>query len=307
MKKMWTFLALAGVLLTGIGASYGAVIGGPEVYPATGHVYYLLDAASWTDSEAQAIALDGHLATINDQDEQNWVFTTFFSDERNLWIGLNDAAEEGTFLWANGEPVTFTNWWVGEPNNLQGEDYVHMDGQNPARLGRWNDLHDWGRVGWTTPYGIVELVPEPATFLIDIKPGSLPNSINLKSKGVLPVAVLGSEDLDVSLIDPDTLTLEGVAPRVSGKSGHFWSLEDVNGDSILDLMLHFDLQGLTIDPESTELTLEGLLTDGTAFEGSDSIRIVPPMGAEVIPEPATLALLAIGGLALIRQRKTKNT
>ncbi len=147
-----------------------------------------------------------------------------------------------------------------------------------------------------------QFISESATFLIDIKPGSLPNSINLKSRGVLPVAVLGSEDLDVSLIDPDTLTLEGVAPRVSGKSGHFWSLEDVNGDSILDLMLHFDLQGLTIDPESTELTLEGLLTDGTAFEGSDSIRIVPPMGGEVIPEPATLALLILGGLAVVRKR-----
>ncbi len=118
------------------------------------------------------------------------------------------------------------------------------------------------------------------------------------------MAVLGSEDLDVSLIDPDTLTLEGVAPRVSGNSGHFWSLEDVNGDSILDLMLHFDLQGLAIDPESTELTLEGLLTDGTAFEGSDSIRIVPPMGGEVIPEPATLSLLILGGLAVIRRRRS---
>ncbi len=148
-----------------------------------------------------------------------------------------------------------------------------------------------------------QFISESATWLIDIKPGSLPNSINLKSRGVLPVAVLGSEELDVSLIDPDTLTLEGVAPRVSGKSGHFWSLKDVNGDSILDLMLHFDLQGLTIDPESTELTLEGLLTDGTAFEGSDSIRIVPPMDGEVIPEPATMSLLVLGGVVMLRRRR----
>jgi hypothetical protein len=47
---------------------------------------------------------------------------------------------------------------------------------------------------------------------IDIKPGSCPNPLNLKSKGVLPVAILGSEDLDVSTIDVDTIRLEGVAP-----------------------------------------------------------------------------------------------
>ena len=122
----------------------------------------------------------------------------------------------------------------------------------------------------------IENIPGPTTLLIDIRPGSLVNPVNLKSRGVLPVAVLGSEELDVSLIDPDTVTLEGVAPRVSGNSTHFWSLQDVNGDSVLDLMLHFNLQELTIDPESVELTLEGLLTDGTAFKGSASIRIVPP-------------------------------
>lgn len=53
---------------------------------------------------------------------------------------------------------------------------------------------------------------------VDIKPGSCPNPLNLKSKGVLPVAVLGTEEFDVTTIDPLSILLsreeveEGVAP-----------------------------------------------------------------------------------------------
>jgi len=49
---------------------------------------------------------------------------------------------------------------------------------------------------------------------VDIKPGSCPNPLNPKSGGVLPVAVLGSEDFDVTTIDPCTIAL-----NYEGKSG----------------------------------------------------------------------------------------
>ena len=47
---------------------------------------------------------------------------------------------------------------------------------------------------------------------MDIKPGSCKNPFNVKSRGVLPVVLLGSEDLDVSDIDINSLRLMGVAP-----------------------------------------------------------------------------------------------
>lgn len=43
--------------------------------------------------------------------------------------------------------------------------------------------------------------------LIDIKPGSFPNSINLGSNGVVPVAIFGSVTFDVKQIDPNTIKL----------------------------------------------------------------------------------------------------
>src|SRR6185436_414122 len=77
------------------------------VNPNNGHTYVLLNNTNWTDSESQAVAMGGHLATIRNQAEQDWVFQTFSSYggvQRYLWIGLNDAAAEGFFRWASDEP-----------------------------------------------------------------------------------------------------------------------------------------------------------------------------------------------------------
>jgi len=104
---------------------------------------------------------------------------------------------------------------------------------------------------------------------IDIKPGSDPNSINLKSKGVVPVAVLTTDLFDAATVDPDTVQLEGV-------DAVKWTMDDVDGDGDLDLLLHFSTQELAVvlDAFSTEATLTGETNDGEAFSGMDSVRIV---------------------------------
>ena len=50
--------------------------------------------------------------------------------------------------------------------------------------------------------GIFTTIEELTVVLINIKPGSYPNSLNVKSKGVLPVAILGTAVFDVMTIDP---------------------------------------------------------------------------------------------------------
>jgi hypothetical protein len=55
---------------------------------------------------------------------------------------------------------------------------------------------------------------------VDIKPQSCPNPINSKSQGVLPVAILGTADFDVTQVDPSSVRIEGVAPMR-------WNYEDV--------------------------------------------------------------------------------
>jgi hypothetical protein len=58
------------------------VVAGPVINPDNGHAYFLLAPNSWTRSETQAVALGGHLATINDQAEQDWVVAEFSGVDR---------------------------------------------------------------------------------------------------------------------------------------------------------------------------------------------------------------------------------
>ena len=124
--------------------THGSVIHGPVKNPANGNYYYLLSNNTWTASEAEAVGLGGHLATVNDAVENQWIFDTFghFGGvERALWIGLSDAETEGTFKWASGEPVSFLNWDAVQPDNAGDEDYVHLfQAGGPFVPAKWNDL-----------------------------------------------------------------------------------------------------------------------------------------------------------------------
>lgn len=102
---------------------------------------------------------------------------------------------------------------------------------------------------------------------IDIKPGSEPNSINLKSKGVTPVAVLTDQFFNAKDVVIDSILFAGASPD----KGKF---EDIDKDGDLDLILHFNTQSFQLGPTDIEAVLIGRLTDGTLIKGIDSIRIV---------------------------------
>jgi hypothetical protein len=107
---------------------------------------------------------------------------------------------------------------------------------------------------------------------IDIKPGSFPNSINPNSKGVIPVAILGSASFDVTDVDVTTLAFgpSGATPaHMAG--GH---LEDVNNDGFTDLVSHYLTQDTGIASGNTEACLTGQTTGGVGIEGCDSVNTV---------------------------------
>ncbi|MBU2068199.1 MAG: LamG domain-containing protein [bacterium] len=115
-----------------------------------------------------------------------------------------------------------------------------------------------------------EIVVIPIPVLIDIKPGSFPNSINLKSKGNVPVAILSDSTFDATTVDRSTVLFADISPLSIGETP-----EDVNGDGLLDMVLHFKTQDLlNLQSGDTEACLAGKTLGGQEFKGCESIRIV---------------------------------
>ena len=139
-----------------------------------------------------------------------------------------------------------------------------------VRLQAYNDQ------GWCETYELDDMVYAPRLrAYIDIKPGSFPNSINLKNEGVIPVAVLGSANFDVTQIDPATLVfcpMLGAATPAHDPPCHF---EDVNGDGCLDLVSHYRTQYTGIPAGAKGVCLVFMTYGGTPYVGCDSIRTVP--------------------------------
>ena len=111
-----------------------------------GHNYlYVNTPMTWTAARDYCIGLGGHLVTIGSAAEDSFVRGLSQSDR---WIRLTDEAVEGTFVWVTGEPLIYTNWTAGEPNNGGGiEDYVEMG----ATLG-WNDLLGSNTLGFVCEF-----------------------------------------------------------------------------------------------------------------------------------------------------------
>ncbi len=127
-------------------------------------------------------------------------------------------------------------------------------------------------------YGItVEESGAITTFipvLIDIKPGSYPNSINLGSNGVVPVAIFGSATLDVHQIDPTTIKLANALSKLKGNGQSMANYSDVNEDGFIDIVIHIITDVLQLTSTDVDAELDGFLLDGRKIKGSDSIRVV---------------------------------
>ena len=111
----------------------------------------------------------------------------------------------------------------------------------------------------------------PTVVAIDIKPGSFPNSINPRSKGMIPVAILTTATFDATTVDPMSVRFGPAAALEGHGRGH---LEDVNADGLLDMSLHFRVQDAGLVCGLISAALTGTTFDGEPFRGEDSVRTV---------------------------------
>ena len=196
--------------------------------------------------------IDGH--------DEDPVYHAFLYNSKEGMLDLNDL-------------ISSDNGWT-----LEGANGINNSGQ----------IVGYGEIDGEIHAYLLTPIPEPTTISIDIKPASCPNPLNIKSKGVLSVAILGTEELDVSDIDLSTLLLEGAAPLRAAYKDVATPVRDDSecactaegADGYTDLILKFDRQeviaglGEVSDGELWKLYLTGTLKDGTQIEGSDCLKII---------------------------------
>lgn len=119
---------------------------------------------------------------------------------------------------------------------------------------------------------------------IDIKPKSFPNCVNLKSQGLIPVAILGDERFDISKVDPLSLQFVGVGIAIKKNGEPQVAFEDINNDSRLDLISHFETDKLLLTGEEESATLTGKLFNSKAIRGTDSICFVRSSFLQRLPK-----------------------
>ncbi|HTY89254.1 MAG TPA: lectin-like protein [Candidatus Acidoferrum sp.] len=166
------------VLTTSDTRLFASVLTGPITNSGNGHVYFLLSSNNWTTAEVEARQLGGHLATVRNATEENWIYSTFShwaGTNRNLWIGLYDpdpavnssdrATRRTEFQWISGEPVAYSNWSPVEPNNTLSSDtsypelYVHIWNPTDTYGGTWNNYTNYSSVFGIQNNGVAEVVP----------------------------------------------------------------------------------------------------------------------------------------------------
>ncbi|MCA9447227.1 MAG: hypothetical protein KC931_08920, partial [Candidatus Omnitrophica bacterium] len=193
-----------------------------------GHWYRLTEPdLSWLEAESQAQSKGGHLVTINDATEQEWIYN-HFADSKRIWIGFTDMGQEGHWTWLTNDGgiwdatamsgTSYTNWGVGEPNNNADEDYALMVWPDwNGVIGGWTDGKD--SVG-NRSYGLIEAT-QPTPWY---------NEYDFASKGVVAYWPLDGTAEDVTGNGND-----GIVVGATPTNGMFGGSYHFDGTSYIDL------------------------------------------------------------------------
>lgn len=170
------------------------------------------------------------------------------------------AADAGTTYWLSIRPtVSFPPQWFwrqGDGGDERSAQFARVVSPNY----------------WTIPADLAFALlgaPSVLRVAIDIKPGGSPNSLNPRSRGKIPVAILTSAAFDATTVDP--ITVRFGADGTEAAPVHA-ALRDVDRDGDTDMVLHFNTQDTGLLCGDVSATLTGETFDGETIEASDTIR-----------------------------------
>ena len=136
---------------------------------ANGHWYAISDGAGdFRDIKSLASSLGGTLVSITSAAENEFVYDNFVAlgtcapvwcQPATFYIGLERVSSGGPFAWLTGEPLVFTAWNTGEPNDAGDERVAHMFKVREEVL--WNDIS----FNSNPMRGVTEWTEDPTTII----------------------------------------------------------------------------------------------------------------------------------------------
>ncbi|HVP58406.1 MAG TPA: FlgD immunoglobulin-like domain containing protein, partial [bacterium] len=251
-------------------------------------------------------------------------------------VAFVSASSGGTYD-SNTRTVT---WTVGALGGSAGNDWMLSVEVDPMIAGPTSIVNTCAAVsdqtGTSTAAETTHVEVPVIQVYIDIKPTACPNPLYINAKGVLPVAILGTAEIDVARIETSSLRLtrDGVAGEIAPVST---SLADVATPSIggqcscnldgpdgnTDLVANFALKPLiqalglgSVKGQTVVLTLKGLINpppqptltkDGVrGISGSDCVMVTSGTGHDTIWIMESRSVVSSGSQAKFSFSLTEN-
>lgn len=106
-----------------------------------GHIYELYDKpTSWKTAKLVCENKGGHLATITSSEEQKVIESLIRYGKRTFYnVGATNLENINEWKWVTGESMSYTNWAIGEPNNVANIERYLSVFNNENYLAQWND------------------------------------------------------------------------------------------------------------------------------------------------------------------------
>ncbi|MCX6257930.1 MAG: choice-of-anchor D domain-containing protein [Bacteroidia bacterium] len=240
------------------------------------HLYYMSNySANWWVANAACQAAGGHLVTISSTAENNYVTNI---PGGSKWLGLTDQVTVGVWQWVTGEPVTYTNWNSGEPNNPGAEDYT----QSNVNGNMWNNLNGYSNL----PF-VLEFDWNPQISIL-WSTGDTTSSISVSPLATTDYSVTITDGLNtcsdhqiitVNPLPQITITSDGNTNPCAG--GHaLLSVDDsyqsyqwkLNGNDILNAQT-----SMYIAQESGTYTVNVLTSCGWVLSSEINVNVIDPL------------------------------